>query len=42
MTADHALPPPDEWAGREIALDDNVHDWEAGRIQESQTAISFG
>ena len=42
MTADYALPPPDKWAGREIAPDDYVHDWEAGRRQESQLAISFG
>ena len=35
MTVDHALPPPDEWAGREIAPDDYAHDWEAGRRQES-------
>ena len=33
--------PPDEWAGREIAPDDYAHDWEAGRRQESQLAISF-
>ena len=25
----------DKWAGREIAPDDYVHDWEAGRRQES-------
>ena len=31
MTADHALLPPDEWAGREITPDDYAHDWEAGR-----------
>ena len=42
MTVDHALPPPDEWADREIAPDDYVHDWEAGRRQKSQLAISFG
>ena len=24
MTANHALPPPDEWAGREIPPDDYV------------------
>ena len=42
MTADHALPPPDEWDGREIAPDDYVHDQEAGRRQKSQLAISFG
>ena len=41
-TADHALPPLDEQAGREIAPDDYAHDWEAGRRQESQLAISFG
>ena len=42
MTVDHALPPPDKQAGREIAPDDYAHDWEAGRRQESQLAISFG
>ena len=42
MTADHALPPPDEWAGREIAPGNYVHDQEAGRRQKSQLAISFG
>ena len=42
MTADHALPPIDEWAGREITPDDYVHDQEAGRRQKSQLAISFG
>ena len=42
MTADHALPPPDKWAGREITPDDYAHDWEAGRRQESELAISFG
>ena len=42
MTVDYALPPPDKWAGREIAPDDYAHDWEAGRRQESQLAISFG
>ena len=42
MTADHTLPPPDEWAGREIAPDNYAHDQEAGRRQESQLAISFG
>ena len=31
MTVDHALPPPDEKAGREITPDDYVHDQEAGR-----------
>ena len=35
MTVDYALPPPDEWAGREIAPDNYVHDWEAERRQES-------
>ena len=35
MTADHALPPPDEWAGRDIAPDDYFPDQEAGRRQES-------
>ena len=28
MTADHTLPPPDEWAGREIAPDDYADDQE--------------
>ena len=42
MTVDHVLPPPDEQAGREITPNDYVHDWEAGRRQESQLAISFG
>ena len=42
MTADHALPLPDKWAGRQIAPDNYVHDWEAGRRQESKLAISFG
>ena len=42
MTVDHALPPPDEWAGRKIAPDKYVYDWEAGRRQKSQLAISFG
>ena len=32
----------DKWAGREITPDNYVHDWEAGRRQESQLAISFG
>ena len=41
MTADHTLPPLDEWAGREIAPDNYVHDQEAGRRQESQLAISL-
>ena len=35
MTADHALPPPDEWAGREITPDDYAHDWEAGRRKKA-------
>ena len=35
MTADYALMPPDKWAGREITPDDYVHDWKAGRRQES-------
>ena len=35
MTVDHALPPPDKQAGREIAPDDYAHDLEAGRGQES-------
>ena len=34
-TADHALPPADECAGREITPDDYAHDWEAGRRQKS-------
>ena len=42
MTADHALPPPDEQAGREITPDIYAHDSEAGRIQKSQLTISFG
>ena len=42
VTADHALPAPDKWAGREIVPDDYAYDWEAGRRQESQLAISFG
>ena len=42
MTVDYALPPPDEWAGREITPADYVHDWEPGRRKESQLAISFG
>ena len=29
MTVDHALPPPDEQAGREIATDNYAHDREA-------------
>ena len=40
-TADHAPPAPDKQAGREVTPDDYVHDWEAGRRQESQLAISF-
>ena len=35
MTADHALWPSDEWACREIAPDNYVHDWEAGRRQKA-------
>ena len=35
MAVDYALPPPDKWAGREIAPDNYAHDWEAGRRQES-------
>ena len=35
MTVDHALPPPDKWAGREITPDDYSHDGKAGRRQES-------
>ena len=35
MTADHAPPPPDEQAGREIAPDDYAHDWEAGKRQKA-------
>ena len=42
MTADHALPSPHKQAGREIAPDNYAHDWEAGRRQKSQLAISFG
>ena len=42
MTVDHALPPPDEWAGREFIPDDYAHDWEAGRRQKNQLAIPFG
>ena len=42
MTVDHALLPPDEWAGREIAPDDYACDQKAGRRQKSQLAISFG
>ena len=34
MTVDHTLPPPDEWAGREITPGDYVHDQEAGRRQK--------
>ena len=34
MTADHALPPQTNGLV-EIAPDDYVHDWEAGRRQES-------
>ena len=37
MIVDCALPPPDEWAGREIAPDDYVHDWEAGRRTRKPT-----
>ena len=35
MTADHTLPPQDEWAGREIEPDNYAHDWEAGRRQKA-------
>ena len=35
MTVDHALPPTNEWAGREIAPDNYVHDWEAGRRKKA-------
>ena len=35
MTADYALPPPGEWAGREITPDDYVHDQEARRRQKA-------
>ena len=42
MTVDYALPPPDQWAGRKITPDDYAHDWEAGRRQKSQLAITFG
>ena len=34
---DHALPPTDYWAGREIALDDYVHDQEAGRRKKADS-----
>ena len=42
MITYYALPPPDKWAGREIAPDDYAHDWEAGRRQETRLAITFG
>ena len=35
MTVDYALPPPDEWACREVAPDNYAHEWEAGKRQES-------
>ena len=35
MTADHAIPPPDKWAGRQITPDNYAHDWEAGRRQKA-------
>ena len=35
MTADHALPPPDEWASREITPDNYAHDQEAEIRQKS-------
>ena len=35
MTVDHALPPPDKWAGRKITPDNYAHDWEAGRRQKA-------
>ena len=34
MTADHAIPPPDEHAGRKTARDNYAHDWEAGKRQK--------
>ena len=34
MTADHALTPPDKWAGREISPDDYAHNQEALRRQK--------
>ena len=34
MTADHTLPPPNQWVGREIAPDDYENDWEAWRRQK--------
>ena len=34
-TADHALPSPDKWAGREITPDHYVYDQEAGRDKKS-------
>ena len=42
MTTDHALPPTNEWVDREIAPDDYANDWEAGRRQKSQLAITCG
>ena len=42
MTANHAVPPPDKQAGREIIPDNYAHDQEARRRQKSQLAISFG
>ena len=42
MTVDYALPLPDKQAGRDIAPDNYVHDWEAERRKESQLAITFG
>ena len=35
MTVGYAQPSPEEWAGREITPDNYVHDWQAGRRQES-------
>ena len=35
MTADHALPPPDKWSGREITPDDYAHDW---KLREDKKA----
>ena len=35
MTADHALPPPDKHAGREITPDDYAHDQKDERRQKS-------
>ena len=35
MTVDYALPPPDEWVGREITPDNYAHDWEAGEDKKA-------